>query len=294
MTDHILPDEDEPINSDEDYDEGYDEEPVLGTMLVEDDDSEVARKSVGLGFVVSGFVIASLLGGLIGIVIPKVFQHPGRTQELRNEMQVKIDTLSQTGNELNNKLATLTAQLQNQQDLIAKLQTKDIELTNALRQQQKNILAQSARLDTPENKDVEKNGVDNQQITNTGIDREVTLDTGAIANLPQKTSNPDGDNLAQKSLVILKETFPRQKLLAAAQAQEVLAQKKPGWLRRILRKHIKVREQTVLDPYSLIDTAEAALREGRVQDAIDAIAKLNPAVGSSAADWVQAAKKSLE
>lgn len=95
----------------------------------------------------------------------------------------------------------------------------------------------------------------------------------------------------QAAVNILIDTFPRQKLLAAVKAQETSAARKPGWLKRALSKHIKVNDDDPVDPYFVIDAAEAALKDGDITKALAQISKLNPPVRTSAAEWVQAAKK---
>lgn len=95
----------------------------------------------------------------------------------------------------------------------------------------------------------------------------------------------------QDPLEILIDTFPRAKMLAAVKVQEKLSSEKPGWLKRTLSKHIRVGNDDAPDPYAIIDAAQAALKSGHVSDAVNQISKLNPPVRTSAAEWVQAAKK---
>lgn len=102
---------------------------------------------------------------------------------------------------------------------------------------------------------------------------------------------PPVDTEEQSALAILIDTFPRDKMLAAVKAQETSSASKPGWLKRALSKHIKVSNEENIDPYATIDAAEAALKDANITSALEHIAKLNPPVRTSAAEWVQAAKK---
>ncbi len=278
--------------TDEDTPDEYEDEPALGSMLnIDGEDTDIenpdlGHKGVGAGFVVSGFVVASLLGGFIGIVIPKIFQHPGQAQQ-RETVIAKLDTLSQTANEQDKLIQNLKVRLNEQDSTIARLKKADEGLLRAQQEQQDSLAAyleQSSTSKLPSNI-----GVGDQQNSNKPTEA-ATIITPDIAKPASRNKSAD---VTQTSLNILMDTFPREKMLAAVKAQEVLVQKKPGWLRRALRKHIKVRENVTPDPYIAIDAAETALKEGRVQAALDIIATLNPAVRASAADWVRAAKKAL-
>ncbi|HHI88771.1 MAG TPA: hypothetical protein ENK01_02355 [Hellea balneolensis] len=103
-----------------------------------------------------------------------------------------------------------------------------------------------------------------------------------------------GVDSREKTLRILRETFPRAKMLAAVRAQEHLAAQKPSWLERALRKHIRIRKEKPPDPYVLINSAQNKLKDGDIEAALERIAKLNPPVRAAAAEWVSAAKTALK
>ena len=104
-----------------------------------------------------------------------------------------------------------------------------------------------------------------------------------------------GDEHAQqKALDILIETFPRAKMLEVVRAQHALAQEKPGWIKRTLSKHIKVRNDDLPDPFILIDKAQDALNNGDVDLCLQSLKKLTPSVQTAAAEWMQAAKKAVK
>jgi len=107
----------------------------------------------------------------------------------------------------------------------------------------------------------------------------------------QISAKPASGPTGQAALDVLINTFPRAKMLAAVKAQEKTASKKAGWLKRALSKHIRVGNDNAPDPYDTINAAEAALRNGHVTAALEQIAHLNPPVRTSAAEWMQAAKK---
>jgi len=211
-------------------------------------------------------------------------------------MQAELDALTQSTDEQSKTIETLMARLQKQQTLIAKLETSDGEILTSLGKQQESIAAyaeQVSSLDKPNNERA-NNKPNPNSLQGNVIEPATKATPGILETTVTKPGNTYNNvETPQTPLNILIETFPREKLLVAVQAQGVLSQKKPGWLRRALRKHVKVRDEVTLDPYATIDAAEAALKQGRIQDALDNIAKLNPTVRTAAAEWVRAAKKTL-
>lgn len=116
-------------------------------------------------------------------------------------------------------------------------------------------------------------------------------ETEAIT-LPEQTNEESIDREA--ILQVLIESFPREKMFEAVHAQNTIASKKPSWLQRTLSKHVKVKDDNAPAPIATILNAERAIKEERIQDALDEIAKLNPPVRSIAADWVSSAKKAMK
>ena len=98
------------------------------------------------------------------------------------------------------------------------------------------------------------------------------------------------ENDRAEILQVLMESFPRQEMLAAVGAQQEIASKKPSWLQKTLSKHIKVRDDNT-PPLTIINGVEAAVKTGRIEDALEGIKKLNPPVRAMAIDWVVAAKQ---
>ncbi|MBL4853423.1 MAG: hypothetical protein JKY25_04205 [Robiginitomaculum sp.] len=267
----------------------HEDEPSMGTLLDADDvNPDLSNKGVGVGFVLAGFVVASLLGGFIGIVAPKVFQHPGQEQQQREALIAKLDTLTQNADTQDKLIKNLTAQLQRQQNTLTSLKKADEKLLSTQQNQQNSIadyFEKSAAPRPPGNEEI------NDKPIRDKTDEAVAM---AAPDIPKPVDKNKSTDVTPKYLNILMDTFPREKMLAAVLAQEKLAGKKPGWLRRTLRKHIKVREDGGPDPHSAISAAETAVNEGRIQDALDIIARLNPTVRAAAAEWVRAANKTLQ
>ncbi|PHR57174.1 MAG: hypothetical protein COA43_12355 [Robiginitomaculum sp.] len=112
--------------------------------------------------------------------------------------------------------------------------------------------------------------------------------------LPDLETTQDHTKALAKALQVLIDSFPREKMFEAVHAQNKIASEKPSWLQRTLSKHIKVRDEDAPTPIATILHAEAAIKEGRIQDALDDIAKLNPPVRAIAHDWVASAKKTVK
>ncbi len=274
-------------NAPDDHDDD-DDAPVLGTLLAADDEEiEAGHKTVGIGFVLSGFILASLVGGLIGVVVPKVFQHPGQAKRQVDTLKAGIEALQQSTVEQDKLIENLAARVQKQQEILANLDKADAALLAAQEKQQQEFAAFVAQV----------SGL--KTISDAQPDHTSTINLKP--EISPVSTKPDPD-IAPDALSILIETFPRQKMLTALSAQEQQAQKKPSWLRRVLRKHIKVRRedktgpQTDLqtDPRASIARAEQAVGEGRIQDALDIIENLNPTIRAAAAGWVRTARKSLQ
>jgi hypothetical protein len=99
---------------------------------------------------------------------------------------------------------------------------------------------------------------------------------------------------AQDMLDVLIDTFPRTIMLETVSAQKALAAKKPSWLQRTLSRHIKTHDDQMTDPVDTINAAEAALKRGEVNGALNLMGELNPPVRAVAADWMGAAKKAAK
>ena len=283
MTEENAPDNPEGKDGHEDEDE-----PVLGTMLEADsEESKPEQKNLSLGFVLSGFVLASLVGGFIGVVVPKVFQHPGQGEQQRDELKTGIEALQQSAAERDKLIENLVGRLQKQQTVLAGLDKMDAALLAAQEKQQQEFTAFVEQV----------SGLKAKTNRQAGHNNTINLETKT-----RPVATKSNLNIAPASLNILIETFPRQKMLAALLAQEQQTQKNPGWLRRVLRKHVKVRRedttssqtQTQTNPRAFIANAEQAVGEGRIQDALDIIANLNPTIRAAAAGWVRAARKTLQ
>jgi len=278
------------------------------------------RAKFGRVLVLGGFVLSVVLGGMLGIVGSKILAGPDKTTALRAELQQTLDDLRQatqtqtkdlgTTNGMQKqakaRLDTLQAenqilanqiqimeqsivQLQNEAKAASKIFTDRITVLEALSGENADVFTGAdsiaSRLDVLEESALAAiaNGVSTKL-----PEEKPAEETSDIKRIPAK---PPVDQTAQATLDTLIDTFPRERLLAAVKAQEKTASKKAGWLKRTLSRHIRVGNDNAPDPYALIDTAEAALKNGQITAALEQLAKLNPPVRTSAAGWVKTAKK---
>ncbi len=277
-------DDNENIDGEDITEEGT---PDMDTVL--ETESDVTPKSVGRGFVVGGFVVSSLLGAGLGIVGTKMLAGPDQTAALKVELEQNLKALQKTSKAQTKQLGVTSTAQKKTKARLDKLQTENTALgaqvetlKELVSDLQKAIDVQDVKTDTRQNVQDEAPRLD--------ADIEAPINKPAKnkpTSLAIKTEH-------QSALAVLIDTFPRAKMLAAVKAQETSKANKPGWLRRAMSKHIKVRDGEAVDPYTAIDAAESALKDGDIPAALAHIKKLNPPVRTSAAEWVQAAKKSAK
>ena len=293
---------------------------------VEEDVTTPASTKFGRKFVLGGFAVSILLGGALGVIGSKVFAGPDKTIPLRAEFQQSLDELRQSTQSQTKRLGSTADSVQKKsQSRLDTLQAENISLASqvgtleqTIARLQNNTAAEvkaftdriavlealsgedtdvftgansiTARLDALEESALASASV---AAVADGASTNLLEETIAtdISDIKRISVQPQVNPTRQSSLDHLIDTFPRTKLIAAVKAQEKTAGKKAGWLKRALSKHIRVGNDNAPDPYVIIDTAEAALKNGQVSVALEQLAQLNPPVRTSAADWVEAAKK---
>ncbi|MCF6275750.1 MAG: hypothetical protein L3J05_08310, partial [Robiginitomaculum sp.] len=222
----------------------------------------------------------------LAIVGTKMMAWPAQTAALKVELKQNLEALQKASEVQTKQLGTANAVQKRTKTRLDKLQAENESLGDQVEtlkelvsDLQKAIDGQDVKTDTRQNMQDEAPGLD--------------ADTETPINKPTKNkpTSPAIKTEQQSALAVLIDTFPRAKMLAAVKAQETSKANKPGWLRRALSKHIKVRDGEAVDPYMEIAAAEAALKGGDIPAALAHIKKLNPPVRTSAAEWVQAAKK---
>ncbi len=315
--------------NDEDAEISTEDEPDFNTVLEADEEiPPTPNKGVGRGFVLGGFILSTLLGAGGGIAGTKILAGPDKTAALRIELEQSLEALQQSSQTQTKKLGTansvqketktkldelqakntaLSDQIETLEQQISDLQTTvgdgspDKEITDriavleALSSEGEDIFTGAnsitARLNAIEENIAQVELLPKQEISNNTAMPLSTAPPAEMA-LPAETA-PPVETAQQTALDILIDTFPRAKMLAAARAQEASAGRKPGWIKRALSKHIKVRDTETVDPYAAINAAETALKDGDITSALKHIFTLNPPVRTSAAEWVQAAKKAV-
>lgn len=327
--------------NDEDAEIDTEDEPEFNTVLEAEEETPAPRKDVGRGFVMVGFVAASLLGAGLGIAGTKILAGPDKTAALRIELEQSLEALQQSSKTQTKKLGTANSVQKKTKTRLDDLQTENETLADQVEILEQQILdLQTTVGDGSPDKEITDRIAVLEALSSEGEDiftgansiatrldaleksiAEVRLlpvvDTpGDASALPSQdevaeteVENPtdakpisatppadmqQADTEQQNALDILIDTFPRAKMLAAVKAQEASSTSKPGWLKRALSKHIKVSDDETVDPYAAIDAAEAALKGGNITSALEHIAKLNPPVRTSAAEWVQAALKAAK
>jgi len=318
------------VNDDEteaeyEAEQGLDAKPDAGLEFEEEVSAPTSTK-FGRKFLLGGFAVSILLGGTLGVIGSKIFAGPDKIIPLRAEFQQSLDELRQSTQSQTKRLGTTADNVQKQsQSRLDTLQAENISLANqvgtleqTIARLQNNTAAEiktfTDRIAVLEALSGENAGVftgvnsiaarlDALEESALASASMAAVADGASTNLPEETIATDTSNIKrisvqppvnptrQSSLDHLIDTFPRAKLIAAVKAQEKTAGKKAGWLRRALSKHIRVGNDNAPDPYVIIDTAEAALKNGQISVVLEQLAQLNPPVRTSAADWVEAAKK---
>ena len=314
------------------------DEPEDG-QAVDAPDAPSGKRADSKGFVFGAMIVASLIGGAIGIGGAKYLAEPDQLPSLRQDVKndlAKLDARIATLQDTVNKLAK---EAQHTQGRMGANEKKITDLSDSLDGQAENLNTLEAAAETlvdvnkrlvilealaGENTDLVSgaNSIETrlkalEEAPAPTLDAEIlgglsteiealktqveTMQTStskmpmALAkpekqNIPITLPKDDSANSAQKALRILIDTYPRKKMLAAVRTQERLARKKPGWLERVLRKHIQLRKEEQADPYILINSAENKLKDGDITGALDRISKLNPPVRTVASEWIQAAK----
>ena len=277
----------------------------------------------GRGFILGGFALSILLGGTLGVIGSKVFSGPDRTIALRAELQQGLEDIRQTAQAQTKQLGSAANTVKNNtKGWLDTLQAENLTLVNKV-----DTLEQTISLLQLATKTYTKTFSDRIAVLEalSGENADVFVGAGSIAarlddleekllaaNLAQEQDAADAaqeklpedaldvkrisvkppiDITRQASLDVLINTFPRAKLLSAVKAQQQAASKKTGWLKRALSKHVRVGNDNAPDPYDIIEAAEAALLNGQITVALKRLEQLNPPVRSSAADWVEAARK---
>lgn len=313
--------------NDEEADIDVADEPDFNTVLTPEDEMPVAtHKGAGKGFVVVGFALSTLLGAGLGIAGTQMLAEPDKTAALKTEIEqsladlqksadtqtkkldtansvqkktkTRLDNLQAENEDLAAQIAALKTQITDLQTLTSNDEITDrIAVLEALSNEDGDVFTGAnsitARLEALEKTIAEAPQLPTPDTKDEASESEAVADPSTEQPIPEvPLAEPvNADTQAQSALDILIDTFPREKMLAAVKAQEISSAKKPGWLKRTLSKHIRVRNDENIDPYATIDAAETALKNGDVKTALSHIAKLNPPVRSSAADWVQTAKK---
>jgi len=316
------------VNDDETEAEDEAEQDLESEFEAKEEIAAPKRAKFNFGFLLNGFVLSIVLGGTLGIVGSKILAGPDKTIALRTELQQSLDDLRQVtqtqtkqlGTAANNiqqnaktrldtlqsESRTLAYQVEAQKQTIAQLQnnteanlktlTDRIAVLEALSGENTDVFVGAgsitARLDALEKSVMNTNNAQAQDIAGEVSTKlpEETFANEAMS-VMQISAKPAANPTGQAALDVLINTFPRSKMLVAVKAQEKTASKKTGWLKRALSKHIRVGNDNAPDPYATINAAETALRNGHVTAALEQIAQLNPPVRTSAAEWVQAAKK---
>lgn len=237
----------------------------------------------------------------------------GTANNVQKKTKAQLNTLQDANETLTEQIDNLTQRITDMQkaardDTSATELTDRIAVLEALSSEDADVFngvgSIAARLNALEDKivDVKQLPAQDMQDAANGQSAEPELEepaetgteisAGSSVDETRIPVTPPVNTEQQAALDILIKTFPRAKMLAAVKAQETSASSKSGWLKRALSKHVKVRNDDEIDPYATIDAAEAALMDGHITTALEHIAKLNPPVRTSAAEWVQAAKKS--
>ena len=216
----------------------------------------------------------------------------------------RLDTLQAENQTLINQVGTMEqtiARLENNAATNLKTTTDRMAVLEALSGENADMFTGAnsiaARLDALEERALEENAASMSAIAEKAsaeLPEETVSEETAVeenSDITRISAKPPTNEAQQTALEILIDTFPREKMLAAVKAQEQAASKKTGWLKRALSKHIRVGNDNAPDPYVIIDTAEAAVKNGQVTTALEQLAQLNPPVRASAAEWVKAAKK---
>jgi len=300
------------VDADEEAEQGLDTE-----LDAEEEIDAPRRTKFGRSFALGAFILSILLGGTLGVIGSKIFAGPDKTIALRAEFQQSLDDIRQTTQAQTKQLGVANDTVSNR--AMTRIDTLQMEISTLINKvdAQEQAIAQlklaaetSAKTFTDRIAVLEALSGENTEVFS-GADsitsrlealEKHTLEQD-IANevstkLPEETLNvkrisvkPPADPTRQAALDVLIDTFPRAKLLSAVKAQEQAASKKPGWLKRALSKHIRMGNDNAPDPYDVINAAEKALQSGQVTGAIEKLAQLNTPVRTSAAAWVEAAKK---
>jgi hypothetical protein len=289
--------------------------------------SKPNRAKLSRVLMLGGFGLSVLLGGALGIIGSKIFAGPDKTIALRAELQQSLDDLQKaTQTQTKNLGATNSVQKQTKMRLNS-LQAENRTLASQVVALEKMVSQVQSSTDTNlktftdritvlealtgENADV-FNGADSIASRLDALEKAaIATEFGQDRNTPEETSAglvkeepsvqaedvkrisaiPPIGQAQQSALSVLIDTFPRAKMLAVVKAQEQTANKKVGWLKRALSRHVRVGNDNAPDPYATIDAAESALKNGQITAAIELLAQLNPPVRTSAAEWIQAAQK---
>ncbi len=284
---------------------------------------------LGSKFMLGGFALSILLGGALGVIGSKIFAGPDKTIPLRAEFQQSLDELRQSTQSQTKLLGSTADNIQKKStSRLDTLQTESQALANQIRTMQQIIAKQQSgavadlkiltdRIDilealSGENADVftgadsivtRLNALEESTLAQVADEAlaKLTIETDTeeittknVTDMSRISSKPpvgpEGD-VQQTVLESLIDTFPRAKMLAAVKAQEQVASKKTGWLKRALSKHVRVGNDNAPDPYVIIDTAETALKNGQITASLEQLAQLNPPVRASASEWIRTAKK---
>lgn len=271
-------------------------------------------------------LLAAITGGAIGWLGPTMFRNTGVTDALDQTVQaIQVDLKSETSKRMALETALESAQQSNTQT------TKQLQESISLQKQQLTSLSErnndTELSKIISNQNTLKERLDAQEALSGQTTDEGELNVGAqvllerIANLetqltdlqntiqtqdiapefPKLSTEPinlphdkmDGGLSAQERddvLQTLIKSFPRDKMLVAVQAQAKIASKKPSWLQNVLSRHVKVRDDNT-PALTTINTAETALKNGQIEEALVQIKKLNPPIRVVAKEWVAAATK---
>ena len=305
--------------------------PAFNSIVHPTEQAKIHQKGISRAGAVFLALLATLMGGSIGWVGPAMFKSTAQADALTQTittLQADLITQTEARKTIERTLQTLQnsvkANTRNTAKLDANLseQSQSIDILTSAQDDNKQgtdnfASLESSLLDLTNKVDAQlalnmKDG-EMEAGANVLLTRLATLET-QIAELQEtqvETVPPQGfpsasaepidlpDTPASKTLSendraeilqVLMESFPRQEMLAAVEAQQEIASKKPSWLQKTLSRHIKVRDDNT-PPLTIINGVEAAIKAGRIEDALEGIKKLNPPVRAMAIDWVIAAKQ---
>ncbi|MBL4870475.1 MAG: hypothetical protein JKX72_05935 [Robiginitomaculum sp.] len=305
--------------------------PAFNSIVHPKEKAKTHQKGISRAGAVFLALLATLMGGSIGWLGPAMFKSTSQTDAITQTvaaLQADLNTQTKARKTIEQTLKTLQNRIKTNTGNTAKLgatvseQSQNIDvLTNAQADNnqgndnfaslESNLLDLTNKVDAQlalNMKDGATGAGANTLLTRlSALESQITelqksqIETVSSVGFPSASAEPIDlpDTHASKTLSendrteilrVLVESFPRKEMLAAVEAQQKIALKKPSWLQKTLSKHIKVRDDNT-PPLTIINSVEAAIKAGRIEDALAGIKKLNPPVRAMTIDWVIAAKQ---